>query len=71
MGKGPYARKRRARSSTRPNRPLRSIAQVRKFAILDRVLSQEHEELTPTLKIKRNVVYERHGDVFEALYDRD
>lgn len=45
------------------------IEQIKRFAILDRELSQEHEELTPTLKVKRNVVYERYGDVFTGLYD--
>ena len=51
------------------NRKFARVAQVKKFALLDRDLSQEDEELTPTLKVKRNVVYERHKDVFERLYD--
>jgi long-chain acyl-CoA synthetase len=51
------------------NRRFARIEQVKRFAVLDRDLSQEEEELTPTLKIKRNVVYERHGDVFAGLYD--
>jgi long-chain acyl-CoA synthetase len=37
--------------------------------VLDRDLSQADDELTPTLKVKRNVVYERHGDIFTGLYD--
>jgi long-chain acyl-CoA synthetase len=51
------------------NRRFARIEQVKRFAVLDRDLSQEHEELTPTLKVKRNVVYERHGDIFTGLYD--
>ncbi len=51
------------------NRRFARIEQIKKFAILDRELSQEHEELTPTLKVKRNVVYERYGEVFAELYD--
>ena len=51
------------------NRKFARVAQVKKFALLDRDFSQEDEELTPTLKVKRNVVYERHKDVFERLYD--
>jgi len=51
------------------NRKFARIAQVKKFAILERDLSQEEEELTPTLKVKRNVVYERHKDLFTRLYD--
>ncbi|MEA2149007.1 MAG: long-chain acyl-CoA synthetase [Solirubrobacteraceae bacterium] len=51
------------------NKRFARVAQVKRFAILERDLSQEHEELTPTLKVKRNVVYERYADVFEGLYD--
>jgi long-chain acyl-CoA synthetase len=51
------------------NRRFARIAQVKRFAVLDRDFSQEHEELTPTLKVKRNVVYERHGDIFTSLYE--
>ncbi|MEJ7798861.1 MAG: long-chain fatty acid--CoA ligase [Solirubrobacteraceae bacterium] len=51
------------------NRRFARIEQVKRFTILDRELSQEHGELTPSLKVKRNVVYERHADTFEGLYD--
>jgi long-chain acyl-CoA synthetase len=51
------------------NRRFARIEQVKRFAVLDRDLTQEDEELTPTLKVKRNVVYERHGDVFRGLYE--
>jgi len=53
------------------NRDFARIEQVKRFAVLERDLSQEEEELTPTLKVKRNVVYERHSQVFEDLYDGD
>jgi hypothetical protein len=38
------------------------------FAILDRDLTQAAAELTPTMKVKREVVYERYGDTLERLY---
>jgi long-chain acyl-CoA synthetase len=44
------------------------VEQVKKFAILDHDLSQATGELTPTLKVKRNIVNEKYADVFEALY---
>jgi len=45
------------------------VEQIKKFAILDSDLSQETGELTPTLKVKRNIVYEKYADVFDALYE--
>jgi long-subunit acyl-CoA synthetase (AMP-forming) len=41
---------------------------VKKFAILPRELSVEAGELTPTLKLKRRVIFERYRDVIDALY---
>jgi long-chain acyl-CoA synthetase len=43
-------------------------AQIRSFFILDRELSHRDGELTPTMKVKRNVVYQKHAARFEALY---
>jgi long-chain acyl-CoA synthetase len=51
------------------NKRMARIAQVKKFAILERDLSQEDGELTPSLKVKRNVVYERYARRFKSLYD--
>ena len=44
------------------------VEQIKKFALLDRDLSHEDGELTPTLKVRRNIVYERYADVLDALY---
>jgi long-chain acyl-CoA synthetase len=41
---------------------------IRKFRILARVLTTEDGELTPTMKVRRNVVYERHAGVITELY---
>jgi long-chain acyl-CoA synthetase len=44
------------------------VEQVKKFKILPEDLSQATGELTPTLKVKRNVVNEKFSDEVEKLY---
>jgi long-chain acyl-CoA synthetase len=53
------------------NEDLARVEQVKKFTIVDRELSQEEGEITPTMKVKRNVVYDNYRDEFEGLYDED
>ncbi len=44
------------------------VRQLKRFVILERPLSIEHGELTPTLKVKRKVVREHFADEIEAMY---
>ncbi len=54
----------------RANTKYAQVEQVKKFAILDHDLSQATGELTPTLKVKRNVVNEKYAELFDSLYAR-
>jgi long-chain acyl-CoA synthetase len=46
------------------------VEQIKRFEILDHDLSQETGELTPTLKVKRNVVLDKFADVVDEVYAR-
>ncbi|WP_081686117.1 AMP-dependent synthetase/ligase [Candidatus Solirubrobacter pratensis] len=50
------------------NQRFATIEQIKRFAILPRDLSQADGELTPTLKVKRSVVYDRYSTAIDRLY---
>jgi long-chain acyl-CoA synthetase len=52
----------------RANAKYAQVEQVKRFFILEHDLSQETGELTPTLKVKRNIINEKYADRFDALY---
>jgi len=41
---------------------------IKKILLLDRDFAVELEEMTPTLKVKRNIVEEKYKDLIDALY---
>jgi long-chain acyl-CoA synthetase len=53
------------------NARVSSNEQIKRFAILDRDFSPEFDEVTPTLKLKRNVVAEHFADAIQKLYEND
>ena len=52
----------------RVNADLAPFESIRRFAILDRELTQDSGELTPTLKVNRRVVASRFEAIIEELY---
>ncbi len=44
------------------------VEQIKKFEVLGRPFTIENGELTPTLKIKRSVVYDHFADTIETMY---
>jgi long-chain acyl-CoA synthetase len=51
------------------NEKYAKVEQIKRFAILDHDLSQETGELTPTMKVKRSVVYDKYAELFDSLYE--
>ncbi|MBC5768486.1 AMP-dependent synthetase/ligase [Ramlibacter albus] len=52
----------------RVNKKFARVEQVKKFFLLDTQLSAEDEELTPTMKLKRQLVQKKYLPQIEAMY---
>jgi long-chain acyl-CoA synthetase len=50
------------------NAGLAPFETIKKFALLDRDLSAEAGELTPTLKVRRKIVSQTFAEVIDGLY---
>jgi long-chain acyl-CoA synthetase len=68
MARDPRVHDELAKEVARVNSKLARIEQIKRFAILGHDLTQADGELTPTLKVKRAVVYDKYADVFAGLY---
>jgi long-chain acyl-CoA synthetase len=44
---------------------------IKRIILLDRDFEIEKEEITPTLKVKRNIIEERYKDLIDDLYRED
>lgn len=49
-------------------RELANYEKIKKFRLLDKALTIEEGEITPTLKVKRRVVAEKYKEVFDEMY---
>jgi len=52
------------------NKKFARVEQIKKFWMLDVQLSAEDEELTPTMKLKRNLVEKKYAAQIEAMYSK-
>ncbi len=68
LAKDPQVRALIQETLDKANAKYAQVEQVKKFFLLDHDLSQETGELTPTLKVKRNVVNEKYAGQFDTLY---
>jgi long-chain acyl-CoA synthetase len=55
----------------RVNKRFVQLEQIREFFLLENQLSAEDEELTPTMKLKRNLVEKKYASQIEAMYRTD
>lgn len=52
----------------RVNEGLAQVERVKKWTLLPRDFTQDADEITPTLKVRRKTVSERYADVIERMY---
>ena len=52
----------------RVNEGFSRVEQVKKFRLIEHLLTPEDDELTPTMKLKRKFVTEKYGDLIEDMY---
>ncbi|HEU0203432.1 MAG TPA: long-chain fatty acid--CoA ligase [Burkholderiaceae bacterium] len=52
----------------RVNRKFARVEQIKRFQLIDRRLTAEDEELTPTMKLKRALVHRKYSELIEGMY---
>ena len=52
------------------NRDLARYEQIKYYAVLEQPFSIDTGELTPTLKVKRRVVYDKYKDRIQSMYEQ-
>jgi long-chain acyl-CoA synthetase len=65
----PELRKRIAEAVTKGNQKLSRVEQIKRVFVLDRDLSLDEDEVTPTLKIKRKNIEKKFASTFDKLYE--
>ena len=52
----------------RVNKQLARVETIKKFRLIEQILTPEDEELTPTMKLKRTFVNTKYKDVIDGMY---
>jgi long-chain acyl-CoA synthetase len=50
------------------NKQLARVETVKRFRLIEQILTPEDEELTPTMKLKRSFVNRKYKDVIDGMY---
>jgi len=50
------------------NQGFSSVEQIKKFRLIDILLTAEDDELTPTMKLKRSFVSEKYDTLIQSMY---
>ncbi|WP_425300361.1 AMP-dependent synthetase/ligase [Pukyongiella litopenaei] len=50
------------------NKEFAQVEQIKDFRLIDILLTPEDDELTPTMKLKRSFVSERHSELIDTMY---
>ena len=67
-GRGPGFQRAIGDAVARANKSLSVIERVRHFRLMPEPFTIENGTMTPTLKLKRQLIYRVHEDLFESLY---
>lgn len=55
----------------RVNQDLPAVARIREFALFDKELDADDDEMTRTQKVRRATILTKYRDMIEALYARE
>ncbi len=69
VAREPEMKRRIAEAVKNGNRKLSRVEQVKRVFLLERELSLEEDEITPTLKVKRKNIEKKFASTFDRLYD--
>ncbi|RZI42395.1 long-chain fatty acid--CoA ligase [Herbaspirillum sp. HC18] len=57
-----------ARELQKVNEKFARVEQIKKFRLIEQKLTAEDEELTPTMKLKRNFVNKKYAELIDSMY---